>query len=59
MVLVGHSERRHVIGESDELINAKVRAALEAGLSVILCVGETLEQREASQTDAVNAGQLA
>jgi triosephosphate isomerase len=56
-VLTGHSERRHVLGESDELINRKTRAALAAGLSVILCVGEKLEQREAGQTDFVNIGQ--
>jgi triosephosphate isomerase (TIM) len=58
VVLVGHSERRHVIGESDTLINDKVLAALEAGFEVILCVGETLAQREAGKTDAVNWGQL-
>jgi len=57
-VLVGHSERRHVIGENDELINRKVRAALSAGMEVILCVGEKLEQRELGQTNAVNAAQI-
>ena len=58
VVLVGHSERRHVLGEDDVLINRKVRAALEAGFEVILCVGETLEQREKGMTDAINWGQL-
>lgn len=57
-VLAGHSERRHVIGETDEIVNAKARAALTAGLSVILCVGEKLEQREAGKTDLVNETQL-
>lgn len=56
--LAGHSERRHVIGESDELINSKVRAILEGGLTCVLCIGETLEQREAAQTDEVNERQL-
>lgn len=51
--LCGHSERRHVIGESDELINKKVTAAIGGGLLPILCVGELLEEREASQTDQV------
>jgi triosephosphate isomerase len=59
VLLTGHSERRHVIGESDVLINAKTRAALRQGFEVILCVGEKIEQREAGQTDLINAGQLA
>ena len=58
VALVGHSERRHVIGESDVLLNEKVLAAVEAGLEVVLCIGETLEQREAGKTDAINWGQL-
>jgi triosephosphate isomerase len=51
--LCGHSERRHVIGESDELINKKVAAAICGGLLPILCVGELLEEREASRTNEV------
>ena len=58
VVLCGHSERRHVLGETDDLINAKVRATLEAGLECILCVGETLDQREAGHTDPVNQRQV-
>ncbi len=57
-VLVGHSERRHVIGEPDALLNAKTKAALDQGFEVTLCIGELLEQREAGQTDAVNDQQL-
>ena len=57
--LVGHSERRQYHAESSELVAAKFRAAKNAGLIPILCVGETLEQREAGQTEAVIAAQLA
>jgi triosephosphate isomerase len=57
-VIVGHSERRHKLGESDAFINRKVKAALAAGLSVILCVGETLEEREGNRTATVLDTQL-
>jgi len=57
-VLVGHSERRHGHGESDALIATKFVAAQSAGLVPILCVGETLAEREAEATDAVLARQL-
>lgn len=57
--LVGHSERRQYHQESSELVARKFAAALHAGLVPVLCVGETLEQREAGQTEAVIASQLA
>ena len=50
-VIIGHSERRQILGESDVFINQKVLAALSAGLHVIFCVGETLEQRETKLTE--------
>lgn len=52
-VILGHSERRHVLGESDDMINAKVKLALSSGLQVILCIGETLDEREGGQTQMV------
>ncbi len=51
--LVGHSERRHVLGETDELIRKKLDALLEADLDVILCVGEKIDEREAGKTEAI------
>lgn len=57
-MLAGHSERRHVIGETDEIVHSKVVAALGAGLECVLCVGETIEQRRAGETDAVNERQV-
>jgi len=49
-VIIGHSERRHIIGETDELINKKIKAAINNGLKTIFCVGELLEEREAGKT---------
>jgi triosephosphate isomerase len=57
-VILGHSERRQVMGETDEFINRKVRAALAAKLQVILCIGETLEERKAEQMAAVFTRQI-
>ncbi len=57
--IVGHSERRTLYGETDDQVAAKFRAALDAGLTPILCIGETLEEREAMQTESVCSRQLA
>jgi triosephosphate isomerase len=58
-VVIGHSERRHIMGETDEVINKKLKAALEIGLIPILCVGEQEEEREAGKTEAVIQRQIA
>jgi triosephosphate isomerase len=52
-VIIGHSERRHDCGETDEQVNKKVKAALAAGLTPIVCVGETLAEREKGETEKV------
>lgn len=56
--LVGHSERRHLFGETNEEVGRKVAAAFEAGLTPVVCVGETLEEREAGRLEEVILGQL-
>lgn len=57
-VIIGHSERRQIMGESDVIINRKIKAAIEAGLIPILCVGETLQERENNQAMEVVKKQL-
>ncbi|MGQ9648554.1 MAG: triose-phosphate isomerase [Phycisphaerae bacterium] len=53
LVLIGHSERRHILGETNPMLKKKIVAALAAGLKVIYCVGEKLDEREAGRTEAV------
>ena len=56
--IVGHSERRHMFGETSDAVAAKATAALDAGITPIICVGEVLEERQSGATHAVVAGQL-
>jgi triosephosphate isomerase len=57
-VILGHSERRHILGETNAFINRKIKAALAAGLGVIFCIGETLQEREENQTERLLETQL-
>lgn len=57
-VILGHSERRKHMGETDEIVNRKVKTTMEAGLKPILCIGETAEERESGQTNEILKKQL-
>jgi triosephosphate isomerase (TIM) len=52
--IIGHSERRHIMGETDMDVGMKAKSAIESGLKVVLCIGETMLERETHQTDDVN-----
>jgi triosephosphate isomerase (TIM) len=58
VVLAGHSERRHVLGEGETIVHSKAKAILAAGLECVLCVGEKLDEREGGRTDTVNEEQV-
>ncbi len=58
MAIIGHSERRHVFGETDGMINKRIKGAMQFGLIPVFCIGETLEQREAEQTMQVLEAQV-
>ena len=58
VVIIGHSERRLLYGETDDMINKKIKLALSHGFDVIFCVGETLDQREAGEAESVVTGQV-
>ena len=57
-MIIGHSERRQYFGETDETVNSRIKAALAAGLKPIVCIGETLEERETGKTEEVLARQV-
>ena len=57
-VIVGHSERREHFGETDEMVNRKAKAVVEAGMSAVVCVGETVDQRDSGEAESIVSGQV-